>query len=178
MDKWGLQLDSARQEGLETLFHRVLTVGLWDYGGRKGTGGILKSVFWSCSCLYRHNQQCYGKMEITTGFSSSNWSRNRLNRLSNCRLEGYYGGKKWCWRNFENQSLEMFFGCIVTTSSAMNNWRLPLGSAHWIGLEIPFHQVFDLSSGLSYGGEDGDPEMLKIWRLGTVCPVAPQSEEL
>ena len=51
-------------------------------------------------------------------------------------------------------------------------------SAQWIGLEIPFHQVFDLSSGLSYGGEDGDPEMLKIWRLGTVCPVAPQSEEL
>ena len=57
------------------------------------TAEFWKSKFLSCFPLWSYNHQCYDKMEGTTGFSSSNRSRNHLDGLSNGRLRWLYGGK-------------------------------------------------------------------------------------
>lgn len=48
-------------------------------------------------------QQWYSKMNVTTGFSSSNWSRNRLERLSNCRFQLYSVERKGAGGTFQPQ---------------------------------------------------------------------------
>ena len=54
----------------------------------------MKSDFLTCFSLRSHNQCPYDKMEVTTGFISSNRFRNHLDGLSNGRLNWLYGGKK------------------------------------------------------------------------------------
>ena len=98
-------MDSARQLGLGSN-SRIFS----DCSGDLSTGGerVLakfgKSEFGGFFCLRSHNQQFYGKMDVTTAFSSSNRSRTRLDGLSNGRLKCKYGGENTWWHNFENRN--------------------------------------------------------------------------
>ena len=117
------------------------------------SGGILKSEFLTCSSLRSNNQCPYDKMEVTTGFRSSNRFRNHLDGLSNGRLKWNYGGTNTCWRNFENRRFQYVSTNGATTSNAMTKRRLPLDSARQIGLRNTPHEFSDSSGDVSRGGE-------------------------
>ena len=137
------------------------------YGGNKSYWRNFDISFWGCACLYRYNQQCYRKTKVATGFSSSKWSRNHLNRLSNFRLEGYYRGKKWCWGNFENLKIGSVFACTARTHGDRVKQRAQLDSARWIGLGTAIHGVFDRCGDVWTTGEKvpGQFRKLKILAL-------------
>src|SRR5271168_1353109 len=46
-----------------------------------------------CSGQPCHNQQNYGQIDVTAGFSGSQRSRNNLGRNSNCSGRIFYGGE-------------------------------------------------------------------------------------
>ena len=95
MVKWMLPLELTRPIGLETVLTDILIPGNTEEG--KGIATIWKSEFWNCFCLRSHNQGTYVKSEGTSGFSSSNWSRNRLDGISNSRLTRLHKGKGPRW---------------------------------------------------------------------------------
>ena len=46
-------------------------------------------------CLQLNNQQSYGQMDVTVGFSRSERSRNNFGGHSNCSGRIFYGREKW-----------------------------------------------------------------------------------
>ena len=50
---------------------------------------------WRCSGQACNNQQNYGQMDVTAGFSRLERSRNNLGRNSNCSGRMFYGREKW-----------------------------------------------------------------------------------
>jgi hypothetical protein len=94
--KWRRQPDSARQMGLDLTFERVLIV---VGSGIAGAGEVWAEFFalglWGCSGQPCNNQQRYGQIDITVGFSRSERSRNHPGRSSDYSGSMFYGRGKW-----------------------------------------------------------------------------------
>jgi hypothetical protein len=56
---------------------------------------FLLSDFGDFLAILETNQQSYGQMDITAGFSRSERSRNNLGRNSNCSGRMFHGREKW-----------------------------------------------------------------------------------
>ena len=76
-------------------------------------------------------QQWYSKMNVTTGFNSSNWSRNRLERLSNCRFQLYSGERKGADGILKIGEWAIFLHSELQKAVLSQN-----GGYHWIQLVI------------------------------------------
>ena len=122
-----------------------------------------KSEFLSCTCMQSHNQQCYDKTEATTGFTTSNRSRNHVDGLANDRLKWNYGGQNTCGRNFENRNSWAVLACGATTRDGMTKRRQPLDSARQIGLETTLMDF--LMVGWT-GCTEGRIDLAEFWELG------------
>jgi hypothetical protein len=86
MDKWILQADSAHQIGLKPTLQGILIVV--ESGGRGGWKKLPEFFAlrnWARFCSYLNNLWSHGQMDVTGRFGASNWSRNHLDGLSNCR---------------------------------------------------------------------------------------------
>ena len=133
-----------------------------QYGGKKELTRFWNQISGAVLACIGTTRNAMVKMEVTTGFNSSNWSRNHLKRLSNCRLEGCYGGKKWWLQNFENRKIGSVSPCTASTKGARVKQRVQLDSAHWTGLGKVGHRVSDSSSDVWKAGEE---VLAKFWEL-------------
>jgi hypothetical protein len=100
-------------------------------------------------------------MDGTTGFSSSNRSRNTLPQSSDCSFAGSTEEIK-----VTGGILTSVFGavpaCIGTTNSAIAKRRLPLDSAHQNGLETILIDFLILDWRVTTEGRSGAGGILKI----------------
>jgi len=61
-------------------------------------------------------------MEATAGFSSSNKSRNPIDKVFNCSCEGNYRRRRCAGRNFLLSDFGDVLAILATTSRAMDKW--------------------------------------------------------
>ena len=87
MDKWRLRLDLTCQKGLENTLEVVLIVvqsGITCTGAEEVRAQFFALRLWRCSGQPYNNQQSYGPMDVTVGFSRSERSRNNFERGFDC----------------------------------------------------------------------------------------------
>jgi hypothetical protein len=85
MGKQRQQQDSAYQIGPEIPLHGILMIVVsCCTGGEDVWADFFTLRNWRCSGQPGNNQQSYGQIDVTVGFSRSERSRNNLGRSSNC----------------------------------------------------------------------------------------------
>jgi hypothetical protein len=96
MDKRIPQRDSGHQIGPEIpLYGILMLVVSCCTRGEDVWAEFFAFRLWRCSGQPCNNQQSYGPMNVTVGFSRSERSRNNLGRNSNCSGRMFYGREKW-----------------------------------------------------------------------------------
>ena len=72
----------------KTTLKEVLIVGVrCCTGGEEDGLEFFTFENWECFCFHRHNERGHSILEMIYGFSSSNRSKNHVERSSNCRCE-------------------------------------------------------------------------------------------
>jgi hypothetical protein len=107
--KWRPQPDSSRQIGPEPAFEGILIiVGSGIAGAEEVWADFFALGLWRCSGQPCNNQQRYGQIDITVGFSRSERSRNNPGRSSDCSESMFYGRGKWIrQRRLDQETVHM-----------------------------------------------------------------------
>ena len=94
--------------------------------------------------LWLNNQRCYGRTDVTGGFSAWNWFKSNPPRCSDCRLLMLYKVVKKLWA--EICGLRLWRCCggvahLATTSRVTDKWMLQLDSACQKRPEITLERI-------------------------------------
>ena len=87
-------------------------------GGEGTLGGIFALRLWRCSGQACNNQQNYGQMDVTAGFSRLERSRNNLGRNSNCSGRMFYG-RETLWIGLDQNTLPPMAPVFLHISSEL-----------------------------------------------------------
>jgi single-stranded DNA-binding protein len=95
MIKYMPWLDSPRLASLETILTRFLIAVERGFTGEDDRADFFTVTVWGYLGQPCNNQQSYGQINVTVGFSRSERSRTDLGRSSNCDLRVLYDNGEW-----------------------------------------------------------------------------------